>query len=392
MVLGGVCDEVEICGYCCIYIGFMLGKLIQKMVKVGVKNLLFLFDEIDKMFFDMCGDLVFVLFEVLDLEQNVVFSDYYLEVDYDFSDVMFVVMLNFMNILVLLLDCMEVICFFGYIEDEKLNIVKCYLLLKQIECNVLKKGELIVDDSVIIGIICYYICEVGVCGLECEIFKLCCKVVKQLLFDKLLKYIEINGDNLYDYFGVQCFDYGCVDNENCVGQVIGLVWMEVGGDLLIIEIVCVLGKGKLIYIGLFGEVMQEFIQVVLMVVCVCVEKLGINFDFYEKCDIYVYVLEGVMLKDGLSVGIVMCIVLVFCLIGNLVCVDVVMIGEIILCGQVLLIGGLKEKFLVVYCGGIKIVLILFENKCDLEEIFDNVIVDLDIYFVKCIEEVLILVL
>lgn len=392
MALGGVRDEAEIRGYRRIYIGFMSGKLIQKMAKVGVKNSLFLFDEIDKMFFDMRGDSVFVLFEVLDLEQNVAFSDYYLEVDYDFSDVMFVATSNFMNISVSLLDRMEVIRFFGYIEDEKLNIVKRYLLSKQIERNVLKKGELIVDDSVIIGIIRYYIREAGVRGLEREIFKLCRKAVKQLLFDKLLKYIEINGDNLYDYFGVQRFDYGRADNENRVGQVIGLAWTEVGGDLLIIEIVCVSGKGKLIYIGSFGEVMQEFIQAALTVVRARAEKLGINFDFYEKRDIYVYVSEGATSKDGSSVGIVMCIALVFCLIGNSVRVDVVMIGEIILRGQVLSIGGLKEKFLVAYRGGIKIVLISFENKRDLEEIFDNVIVDLDIYFVKRIEEVLILAL
>ena len=392
MALGGVRDEAEIRGHRRTYIGSMPGKLIQKMAKVGVKNPLFLLDEIDKMSSDMRGDPASALLEVLDPEQNVAFSDHYLEVDYDLSDVMFVATSNSMNIPAPLLDRMEVIRLSGYTEDEKLNIAKRHLLPKQIERNALKKGELTVDDSAIIGIIRYYTREAGVRGLEREISKLCRKAVKQLLLDKSLKHIEINGDNLHDYLGVQRFDYGRADNENRVGQVTGLAWTEVGGDLLTIETACVPGKGKLTYTGSLGEVMQESIQAALTVVRARAEKLGINPDFYEKRDIHVHVPEGATPKDGPSAGIAMCTALVSCLTGNPVRADVAMTGEITLRGQVLPIGGLKEKLLAAHRGGIKTVLIPFENKRDLEEIPDNVIADLDIHPVKRIEEVLTLAL
>ncbi len=375
-----------------ISIGSMPGKLIQKMAKVGVKNPLFLLDEIDKMSSDMRGDPASALLEVLDPEQNVAFSDHYLEVDYDLSDVMFVATSNSMNIPAPLLDRMEVIRLSGYTEDEKLNIAKRHLLPKQIERNALKKGELTVDDSAIIGIIRYYTREAGVRSLEREISKLCRKAVKQLLLDKSLKHIEINGDNLHDYLGVQRFDYGRADSENRVGQVTGLAWTEVGGDLLTIETACVPGKGKLTYTGSLGEVMQESIQAALTVVRARAEKLGINPDFYEKRDIHVHVPEGATPKDGPSAGIAMCTALVSCLTGNPVRADVAMTGEITLRGQVLPIGGLKEKLLAAHRGGIKTVLIPFENKRDLEEIPDNVIADLDIHPVKRIEEVLTLAL
>ncbi len=266
MALGGVRDEAEIRGHRRTYIGSMPGKLIQKMAKVGVKNPLFLLDEIDKMSSDMRGDPASALLEVLDPEQNIAFNDHYLEVDYDLSDVMFVATSNSMNIPAPLLDRMEVIRLSGYTEDEKLNIAKRHLLPKQIERNALKKTELHIDDSAILGIIRYYTREAGVRGLEREISKLCRKAVKQLLMDKSLKHIEINQDNLKDYLGVQKVDYGRADTENRVGQVTGLAWTEVGGDLLTIETAAVPGKGKLSYTGSLGEVMQESIQAALTVV------------------------------------------------------------------------------------------------------------------------------
>jgi ATP-dependent Lon protease len=388
MALGGVRDEAEIRGHRRTYIGSMPGKLIQKMAKVGVKNPLFLLDEIDKMSSDMRGDPASALLEVLDPEQNVAFNDHYLEVDYDLSDVMFVATSNSMNIPAPLLDRMEVIRLSGYTEDEKLNIAKQHLLPKQLERNALKKGELTVDDSAIIGIIRFYTREAGVRSLEREISKLCRKAVKTLLMDKKLKHIEINGDNLKDYLGVQRVDYGRADTENRVGEVTGLAWTEVGGDLLTIETACVPGKGKLTYTGSLGEVMQESIQAALTVVRARAEKLGINADFYEKRDIHVHVPEGATPKDGPSAGIAMCTALVSCLTGNPVRADVAMTGEITLRGQVLPIGGLKEKLLAAHRGGIKTVLIPYENKRDLEEIPDNVIADLEIHPVQRIDEVL----
>lgn len=388
MALGGVRDEAEIRGHRRTYIGSMPGKLIQKMAKVGVKNPLFLLDEIDKMSSDMRGDPASALLEVLDPEQNVAFNDHYLEVDYDLSDVMFVATSNSMSIPGPLLDRMEVIRLSGYTEDEKFNIAKQHLLPKQLERNALQQSELVVDDSAIIGIIRYYTREAGVRSLEREISKLCRKAVKTLLMDKKVKHIKINGDNLKDYLGVQRVDYGRADIENRVGQVTGLAWTEVGGDLLTIETACVPGKGKLTYTGSLGEVMQESIQAALTVVRASAEKLGINADFYEKRDIHVHVPEGATPKDGPSAGIAMCTALVSCLTGNPVRADVAMTGEITLRGQVLPIGGLKEKLLAAHRGGIKTVLIPHENKRDLEEIPDNVIADLEIHPVQRIDEVL----
>lgn len=388
MALGGVRDEAEIRGHRRTYIGSMPGKLIQKMAKVGVKNPLFLLDEIDKMSSDMRGDPASALLEVLDPEQNVAFNDHYLEVDYDLSDVMFVATSNSMNIPAPLLDRMEVIRLSGYTEDEKLNIAKQHLLPKQIERNALKKGELTMDDSAIVSMIRYYTREAGVRGLEREISKVCRKAVKTLLMKKDVKHITVNADNLKEFLGVQRFDYGRAENENRVGQVTGLAWTEVGGDLLTIETACVPGKGKLTYTGSLGEVMQESIQAALTVVRARAEKLGINGDFYEKRDIHVHVPEGATPKDGPSAGTAMCTALVSCLTGNPVRADVAMTGEITLRGQVLPIGGLKEKLLAAHRGGIKTVLIPAENKRDLEDIPDNVIADLDIHPVERIEEVL----
>ena len=392
MALGGVRDEAEIRGHRRTYIGSMPGKLIQKMAKVGVKNPLFLLDEIDKMASDMRGDPASALLEVLDPEQNSTFNDHYLEVDYDLSDVMFVATSNSMNIPGPVLDRMEVIRLSGYTEDEKLNIAQRYLLPKQIERNALKPNELTVEESALIGIIRYYTREAGVRSLEREISKLCRKAVKNLLLDKSLKSITINDKNLKEYLGVQRFDYGRTDGENHIGQVTGLAWTEVGGDLLTIETASMPGKGKLTYTGSLGEVMQESIQAAMTVVRSRAEKLGINPDFYEKRDIHVHVPEGATPKDGPSAGIAMCTALVSCLTGNPVRADVAMTGEITLRGQVLPIGGLKEKLLAAHRGGVKVVLIPEENRRDLEEIPENVIADLQIHPVSKIDQVLTLAL
>ncbi|HEJ9749557.1 endopeptidase La [Proteus mirabilis] len=392
MALGGVRDEAEIRGHRRTYIGSMPGKLIQKMAKVGVKNPLFLLDEIDKMSSDMRGDPASALLEVLDPEQNIAFNDHYLEVDYDLSDVMFVATSNSMNIPAPLLDRMEVIRLSGYTEDEKLNIAKQHLLPKQIERNALKENELTIHDSAIMGIIRYYTREAGVRSLEREISKLCRKAVKQLLMDSTIKHIEIDENNLKDYLGVRKVDYGRADTENRIGMVTGLAWTEVGGDLLTIETASVPGKGKLTFTGSLGEVMQESIQAAMTVVRARADKLGINGDFYEKRDIHVHVPEGATPKDGPSAGIAMCTALVSSLTGNPVRSDVAMTGEITLRGQVLPIGGLKEKLLAAHRGGIKTVLIPDENKRDLEEISENIVADLDIHPVKTIEEVLTLAL
>ena len=388
MALGGVRDEAEIRGHRRTYIGSMPGKLIQRMVKVGVKNPLFLLDEIDKMASDMRGDPASALLEVLDPEQNNAFSDHYLEVDYDLSDVMFVATANSMNIPAPLLDRMEVIRLSGYTEDEKLNIAKQHLITKQIENNGLKPKEISIDDSAIIGIIRYYTREAGVRSLEREIAKICRKVVKQLALNSKLKKVTITQDNLKDFLGVQRFDYGKTDNENRIGQVIGLAWTEVGGDLLTIESVSVPGKGKLTYTGSLGDVMQESIQTALTVVRSRAEKLGINGDFYEKRDIHVHVPDGATPKDGPSAGIAMCTSLISTLTGNPVRSDVAMTGEITLRGEVLPIGGLKEKLLAAHRGGIKTVVIPMDNVKDLEEIPDNVKAEIDICPVKWIDEVI----
>ncbi len=392
MALGGVRDEAEIRGHRRTYIGSMPGKLIQKMAKVGVKNPLFLLDEIDKMSSDMRGDPASALLEVLDPEQNSSFNDHYLEVDYDLSDVMFVATSNSMNIPGPLLDRMEVIRLSGYTEDEKLNIAKQHLVAKQIQRNGLKPSEITIEDSALIGVIRYYTREAGVRSLEREISKICRKAVKRILLDKSIKHVQVNQENLKEFLGVQRFDYGKATDQNQIGQVCGLAWTEVGGDLLTIETTNMPGKGKLTYTGSLGDVMQESIQAAMTVVRARAEKLRINGDFYEKCDIHVHVPEGATPKDGPSAGIAMCTALVSSLTGNPVRADVAMTGEITLRGEVLPIGGLKEKLLAAHRGGIKRVLIPKENERDLEEIPANVKQDLEIYPVRWIDEVLALAL
>ena len=388
MALGGVRDEAEIRGHRKTYIGALPGKLIQKMAKVGVKNPLFLLDEIDKMASDMRGDPASALLEVLDPEQNTTFNDHYLEVDYDLSDVMFVATSNSMNIPGPLLDRMEVIRLSGYTEDEKLNIAMRHLLAKQIERNGLKKGELTVEESAILDIIRYYTREAGVRGLEREISKICRKAVKNLLVNPKLKSITVNSDNLHDYLGVKRFEFGKADTQNRIGEVTGLAWTEVGGDLLTIETASVVGKGKLTFTGSLGDVMKESIQAAMTVVRARAEKLGINSEFHEKRDIHIHVPDGATPKDGPSAGIAMCTALVSCLTGNPVRADVAMTGEISLRGKVLPIGGLKEKLLAAHRGGIKTVLIPKENVKDLEEIPENVKQNLAIHAVETIDEVL----
>jgi ATP-dependent Lon protease len=388
MALGGVRDEAEIRGHRRTYIGSLPGKLIQKMSKVGVKNPLFLLDEIDKMSSDMRGDPSSALLEVLDPEQNSSFSDHYLEVDYDLSDVMFVATSNSMNIPGPLLDRMEVIRLAGYTEDEKLNIATRHLISKQMSRNGLKDKELLIDESAIIGIVRYYTREAGVRSLEREISKICRKAVKHILLNKGSKQVVVNQENLKDYLGVQRFDYGKADKENQVGQVTGLAWTQVGGDLLTIETTSVVGKGKTTFTGSLGDVMQESIKTAMTVVRSRSEKLRINEDFHEKRDIHVHVPEGATPKDGPSAGIGMCTALVSSLTGNPVKCDVAMTGEITLRGEVLAIGGLKEKLLAAHRGGIKTVVIPKDNERDLEEIPKNVIGDLDIHPVQWIDEVL----
>lgn len=388
MALGGVRDEAEIRGHRRTYIGSMPGKIIQKMAKVGVRNPLFLLDEIDKMASDFRGDPAAALLEVLDPEQNTAFSDHYLEVDYDLSDVMFFATSNSLNIPAALLDRMEVIRLAGYTEDEKLNIAKQHLIPKQVGRNGLKASEIAIEDSAIIGIIRYYTREAGVRSLEREISKLCRKAVKQILLTKNLKQVVINQQNLEDFLGVQRYDYGKAEDSNRIGQVTGLAWTEVGGDLLTIEAASVVGKGKLTFTGSLGDVMKESIQAAMTVVRSRAEGLRINEDFYEKRDIHVHVPEGATPKDGPSAGIGMVTALVSSLTGNPVRADVAMTGEITLRGEVLPIGGLKEKLLAAHRGGIKRVLIPHDNVRDLKDIPDNVKGDIEICPVKWIDEVL----
>ncbi|MCL5049429.1 MAG: endopeptidase La, partial [Firmicutes bacterium] len=379
---------VEIRGHRRTYIGSMPGKLIQKMSKVGVRNPLFLLDEIDKMSSDMRGDPSSALLEVLDPEQNSNFNDHYLEVDYDLSDVMFVATSNSMNIPGPLLDRMEVIRLSGYTEDEKLNIAKRHLLEKQMERNGLRKNELTIKDDAIIGIIRYYTREAGVRNLEREISKLCRKAVRNILINKKIKSITITAKDLEDYLGVQRFDYGKAEESNQIGQVTGLAWTQVGGDLLTIEATSVSGKGKTTFTGSLGDVMKESISTAMTVVRSRADKLGIADDFHEKRDIHVHVPEGATPKDGPSAGIAMVTALVSSLTSNPVRADVAMTGEITLRGEVLAIGGLKEKLLAAHRGGIKRVLIPKDNERDLKEIPENIKGDLEIHPVQWIDEVL----
>ena len=387
MSLGGVRDEAEIRGHRRTYIGSMPGKIIQKLSKTKVKNPLFLLDEIDKMAMDMRGDPASALLEVLDPEQNSSFNDHYLEVDYDLSEVMFVCTANSMNIPGPLLDRMEVIRLSGYTEDEKLNIATRYLLPKQKKVNGLEEDDIQVSKSAITSIIRYYTREAGVRSLERELSKLCRKVVKQLLFDKKRSSIRINAKNLSNYLGVEKYDFGKAGETDQVGQVTGLAWTQVGGDLLTIEAAVTSGTGKAISTGHLGNVMQESVKAAMTVVRSRAESLGIDENFYQNKDIHVHVPEGATPKDGPSAGSAMCTALVSALTGIAVRRDVAMTGEITLRGEVLPIGGLKEKLLAAHRGGIKTVLIPEKNVRNLSEIPSNVIGDLEIKPVKWIDEV-----
>lgn len=389
MALGGVRDEAEIRGHRRTYIGSMPGKLIQKLAKVGVKNPLFLLDEIDKMGMDHRGDPASALLEVLDPEQNSSFNDHYLEVDYDLSEVLFVCTSNSMNIPGPLLDRMELIRIPGYTEDEKLNIARRYLVPKQIKQNGLKAKELDITDEAIVGIIRYYTREAGVRGLERELAKICRKVVKELALEEVqAEGLSISNDNIEHYLGVQKHSFGRAEEQDQVGQVTGLAWTQVGGDILTIEAAIVPGKGRQVLTGSLGDVMKESIQAALTVVRNRAESLGIATDFHEKRDLHIHVPEGATPKDGPSAGIGMCTALVSSITGIPVRSDVAMTGEITLRGQVLPIGGLKEKLLAAHRGGIKTVIIPDENRRDLKEIPDNIKADLEIRPVKWIDEVL----
>ena len=388
MALGGVRDEAEIRGHRRTYIGSMPGKIIQNLAKVETRNPLFLLDEIDKMAMDFRGDPASALLEVLDPEQNHTFNDHYMEVDYDLSEVMFVATSNTMNIPGPLLDRMEVIRLSGYTEDEKLNIAMRYLVKKQIENNGLKDDEISIAEEAVRGIIRNYTREAGVRNLEREIAKLCRKVVKEILLDKDVSHVDITADNLDKYLGVERFRYGVIDENDQVGQVNGLAWTEVGGELLTIETAVLPGKGKTSVTGQLGDVMKESIQAAMTVVRNRAAILGIEDEVFEKKDIHVHVPEGAIPKDGPSAGVGMCTALVSALTGIEVRNDVAMTGEITLRGEVLPIGGLKEKLLAAHRAGIKTVLIPEENRKDLTEIPDNVKENLDIKPVRWIDEVL----
>jgi ATP-dependent Lon protease len=388
MSLGGVRDEAEIRGHRRTYIGSMPGKVLQNMSKVGVRNPLFLLDEVDKMGMDFRGDPASALLEVLDPEQNHTFVDHYVEVEYDLSDVMFVCTANTLNIPPALLDRMELIRLSGYTEDEKVNIAQRYLLPKQTKNHGLKESELHVSESAIRDAIRYYTREAGVRSLERELSKVCRKVVKQLLLNKKTEAVTVSARNLDKYLGVRRYTFGIAEKTNQVGQVNGLAWTEVGGELLTIETVVLPGKGKTITTGKLGEVMTESIQAALSVVRNRARKLGIVEDFYQKNDIHVHLPEGATPKDGPSAGIGIGTALVSSLTGIPVRADVAMTGEITLRGEVLPIGGLKEKLLAAHRAGIKIVLIPQENVKDLAEIPDNIKNRLEIQPVRWIEQVL----
>ncbi|HJS76060.1 MAG TPA: endopeptidase La [Burkholderiales bacterium] len=393
MSLGGVRDEAEIRGHRRTYIGSMPGKILQNMSKVGVKNPLFLLDEVDKMGMDWRGDPSSALLEVLDPEQNHTFVDHYIEVEYDLSEVMFVATANTLNIPPALLDRMEVIRLSGYTEDEKMNIAIKYLLPKQMKNTGLKEGELSVSEAAVRDIVRYYTREAGVRAMEREISKICRKAVKQLLTEKKenedkLHRITVTPKNLDKFLGVRRYTFGMAEKQNQIGQVTGLAWTEVGGELLTIEAATMPGKGKTITTGKLGEVMQESIQAALSVVRARSRKLGVKEDFYQKNDIHIHLPEGATPKDGPSAGIGIATSMVSVLSGIPVRSDVAMTGEITLRGEVLQIGGLKEKLLAAHRGGIKTVLIPEENVKDLTEIPDNIKNKLEIVPVKWIDKVL----
>ena len=388
MALGGVRDEAEIRGHRRTYIGSMPGKILQNMTKTGVKNPLFLLDEIDKMGMDFRGDPSSALLEVLDPEQNHTFADHYVEVDFDLSEVMFVATANTMNIPAPLMDRMEIIRLSGYTEDEKINIAQKYLLPKQIKNNGLKIAEIAVAESAIRDIIRFYTREAGVRSLEREISKICRKVVKTLLLKKTETKISVSARNLDKFLGVRRFNFGIAEKENQIGQVTGLAWTEVGGELLTVETVAVPGKGNIIRTGTLGDVMKESIEAARSVVRKRARVLGIAQDFYEKTDLHIHMPEGATPKDGPSAGIAITTALVSVLSGIPVRADVAMTGEITLRGEVLPIGGLKEKLLAAHRGGIKTVLIPEDNVKDLADIPDNIKNRLDIVPVKWIDKVL----
>jgi ATP-dependent Lon protease len=388
MALGGVRDEAEIRGHRKTYIGAMPGKILQKLAKVEVRNPLFLLDEIDKIAADYRGDPASALLEVLDPEQNHTFNDHYLEVDYDLSDVMFICTANSLNIPAPLLDRMEVIRLSGYTEDEKMNIATNYLIPKQIESNGLKESELVVTPEAVLQVIRYYTREAGLRSLEREISKLCRKVVKQILLKPELQSYTIKPEDLEEFLGVRKYRFGEMESEDRIGQVTGLAWTEVGGDILTLEVATMPGKGKVTRTGKLGDVMQESIEAAMTVVRSRSKNLGILDEFFEKNDVHVHVPEGATPKDGPSAGIGMCTAMVSAFTNIPVHCDVAMTGEITLRGQVLPIGGLKEKLLAARRAGLRHVIIPDENVRDLKEIPDNIYEGLEIHPVKWIEEVL----
>jgi len=388
MALGGVRDEAEIRGHRRTYIGSLPGKVIQNLSKVGTRNPLFLLDEIDKMAQDFRGDPASALLEVLDPEQNHTFGDHYLEVDFDLSDVMFIATSNSMNIPGPLLDRMEVIRIPGYTEDEKMNIVKNYLLPKQMKNNGLNDDELEVTQDAIMDVVRYYTREAGVRSLEREMSKICRKVVKDVLMNSSDEKVTVTPDNIEKYLGVKRFRYGKAEDSDQIGQVTGLAWTEVGGELLSIEAAIMPGKGKQTFTGQLGDVMQESIQAAMTVVRNRAASLGLEDDFYEDKDIHIHVPEGATPKDGPSAGIGMCTAIVSSMTGIPVKSSVAMTGEITLRGEVLPIGGLKEKLLAAHRGGIETVLIPHENEKDLADIPETVLEKLDIKPVRWIDDVL----
>ncbi|MGY6631796.1 MAG: endopeptidase La [Wenzhouxiangella sp.] len=388
MSLGGVRDEAEIRGHRRTYIGSMPGRVLQNLGKVGSRNPLFMLDELDKMSMDFRGDPSSALLEVLDPEQNNSFGDHYLEVDFDLSEVLFLATANSLNIPGPLLDRMEIIRIPGYTEDEKLNIALRYLLPKQLEQHGLQESEISVSETAITDIIRYYTREAGVRSLERELAKICRKVVKELSLDEKLSKRQVTTRNLDKYLGVRRYRFGRAEEQNEIGQVTGLAWTEVGGELLQIESAAVPGKGKLTHTGQLGSVMQESVQAALSVVRSRAAALGIASDFHQKLDIHIHVPEGATPKDGPSAGIAMATALVSVLTGTAVRADVAMTGEITLRGKVLPIGGLKEKLLAALRGGIRQVLIPLENEKDLAEIPDRIKKDLDIKPVEWIDQVL----
>jgi ATP-dependent Lon protease len=388
MALGGVRDEAEIRGHRRTYIGSLPGKIVQKLSKAGVRNPLFLLDEVDKMGMDHRGDPASALLEVLDPEQNNSFNDHYLEVDYDLSDVMFICTSNSMNIPPALLDRMEVIRISGYTEDEKYNIAQRYLIPKQMKNAGLASSEIGITEAAVRDIIRYYTRESGVRGLERQISRICRKQVKRLSIRKDLACVEVSPELLAEYLGVRKYRYGEALQENHIGQVTGLAWTQVGGELLTIECVAVPGKGRQVKTGSLGDVMQESIQAAMTVVRSRAKMLGIRPDFHEKYDLHIHVPEGATPKDGPSAGVGMCTAMVSVLTGIAVRADVAMTGEITLRGQVLAIGGLKEKLLAAHRGGIKTVIIPEENERDLQEIPENIKAALVIRPVRWIDEVL----